>query len=197
MAGAAHDESFTAAFDGLFVRAFAVAMRLLGDAGEAEDVAAEALARAYARWQRIGAEPWVEGWVLRVATNLAIDVARKRTRARRAGLSSGARSRWDADHRREGAGGGDAVATGVPERGAADPSGDEAVLRLALAAALEALPRRQREVVALRYLADLSEVQVAAALGVSAGAVKTHLHRGTTALRARLGRDFEEVALDV
>jgi RNA polymerase sigma factor (sigma-70 family) len=135
--------------------------------------------------------------VLRVATNLSIDALRKRTRSRRSGLGGRALSNWGGDRRREGAGVGDVVDAGVRERGATDPSGDAAVLRLALAAALEALPRRQREVVALRYLADLSEAQVAAALGVSADAVKTHLHRGTTALRARLGPDFEEVALHV
>lgn len=53
-----------------------------------------------------------------------------------------------------------------------------------LAAALGRLPRRQREVLILRYYLDLSEAQIADALGISPGSVKTHAHRGLSALRA-------------
>jgi RNA polymerase sigma factor (sigma-70 family) len=60
-------------------------------------------------------------------------------------------------------------------------------VRLELRDALAHLPRRQREVVVLRYLADLSEADVAAALGCSAGTVKQHASRGLDALRHRLG----------
>jgi RNA polymerase sigma-70 factor (sigma-E family) len=66
---------------------------------------------------------------------------------------------------------------------------DAATLRVALVHALQALPRRQREVVALRYLVGMSEAGVSAALGVSAGSVKTHLHRGLTQLRSSLPQD--------
>ena len=66
------------------------------------------------------------------------------------------------------------------------PGADRLVAdRLDLVAALRALPRRQREVVVLRYLADLPEAAVADALGCSAGAVKQHASRGLSALRAR------------
>ena len=51
------------------------------------------------------------------------------------------------------------------------------------------LPRRQREVIALRHLVDLSEREVASVLGISAGAVKQHLHRGLASVRGRLPRD--------
>jgi hypothetical protein len=81
---------------------------------------------------------------------------------------------------------------------AADTAPDRAeqqVLRLALAAALAKLPRRQREAVVLRYLADLPERDVAAALGISPGTVGAHVHRGLAALRQWLGEDFEEVRL--
>ena len=64
--------------------------------------------------------------------------------------------------------------------------------RLALTAAVRALPRRQREVVALRYLADLSEAEVAGAMRISEGSVKQHLHRGLHSLRAILGPDLSE-----
>lgn len=57
----------------------------------------------------------------------------------------------------------------------------------ALLLALARLPRRQREVVVLRYGSDLSEAQVADLLGISAGAVKSHAHRGLAALRDVLG----------
>jgi RNA polymerase sigma factor (sigma-70 family) len=56
--------------------------------------------------------------------------------------------------------------------------------RLDVVQALRALPRRQREVVILRFVADLSEQQVADRLGCSVGAVKQHTHRAMAALRA-------------
>lgn len=52
--------------------------------------------------------------------------------------------------------------------------------------ALRALPERQREVLALRYYLDLSEAEIAAALGIATGTVKTHAHRGLAALARRL-----------
>ncbi|MFN2522937.1 MAG: sigma-70 family RNA polymerase sigma factor, partial [Mycobacteriales bacterium] len=56
----------------------------------------------------------------------------------------------------------------------------------AVARALRALPRRQREVVVLRYYADLSVEQTAYAMGISAGSVKSHTSRAMTALRSLL-----------
>jgi len=53
-------------------------------------------------------------------------------------------------------------------------------------AALRSLPRRQREVLALRYYLDLSEADIARTLRMSAGSVKTHAHRGLRALSERL-----------
>jgi RNA polymerase sigma-70 factor, sigma-E family len=49
-------------------------------------------------------------------------------------------------------------------------------------AALRSLPGRQKECLALRYYLDLSESEIAAALGISPGSVKTHVHRGLAAL---------------
>ena len=54
--------------------AYRVSFRILGDREEARDVTQETLARAYARWSRVG--PYDEAWVTRVATNLSLDVAR-------------------------------------------------------------------------------------------------------------------------
>src|SRR5437588_590182 len=52
--------------------------------------------------------------------------------------------------------------------------------------ALRALPLRQREALVLRYYADLSEAEIAAAMGISQGAVKSHASRGMAALRQSL-----------
>jgi RNA polymerase sigma factor (sigma-70 family) len=49
---------------------------------------------------------------------------------------------------------------------------------------LRALPRRQRDCVALRYLFDLGVAEIAETLGLSANSVKTHLKRGLATLRA-------------
>ena len=53
-------------------------------------------------------------------------------------------------------------------------------------AALRRLPVRQRECLVLRYYLDLSEAEIAAALGISTGSVKTHSHRGLAALEKTL-----------
>jgi RNA polymerase sigma-70 factor (sigma-E family) len=58
--------------------------------------------------------------------------------------------------------------------------------RSAVVAALRELPGRQREALVLRYYADLSEAEIATAMGISRGAVKSHTARGMTALRAAL-----------
>ncbi len=56
-----------------------------------------------------------------------------------------------------------------------------------VSAAVTALPQRQREVLVLRYWSELSEAEIADALGISRGSVKSHTHRAVAALRARLG----------
>jgi len=58
--------------------------------------------------------------------------------------------------------------------------------RSAVVAALRHLPERQREAIVLRYYADLSEAEIAAAMKISCGAVKSHTSRGMAALRAAL-----------
>jgi RNA polymerase sigma-70 factor (sigma-E family) len=70
------------------------------------------------------------------------------------------------------------------------PSAEHGLLvlveRSVVVAALRKLPGRQREAIVLRYYADLSEAEIAAAMGISRGAVKSHTARGTAALRAEL-----------
>lgn len=74
------------------------------------------------------------------------------------------------------------------DRGRPDPDAAE---RMDLVRALRSLPRRQRDVVLLRYLMDQSEEHVAGLLGVSVGSVKTHASRGLAALRLALGEPVE------
>ena len=62
--------------------------------------------------------------------------------------------------------------------------------RDAVIAALRKLPERQREAIALRYYADLSEAEIATTMKISRGAVKSHTARGMAALKAALERDL-------
>jgi len=159
-----NEGGFDAAFRDLFHPAFRVAYRILGNIDDAEDAAAEALAKALIRWRRVESLPYREAWVMRVASNTAIDMVRKR------------RSLPD-----------------VPELD--DDSIDTATLRMALTAALANLSKRQREVVVLRYVAGLSEPEVAGCLGISVNSVKKHMLRGTSSLRERLGQEWKGVEL--
>ena len=146
---------FEEAFEDLFADAYRLAYRILEHSGEAEDVAAEAMARALVSWRRVGAMASPGGWVMRVATNLAIDIARRRRFARNIG-AEGRTGPGDSD------------------------------TRIALRELLQRLPRRQRDVLALRYLVDLPEAEIAAVLGISRGAVKRHASRGIAQLRWRM-----------
>jgi RNA polymerase sigma factor (sigma-70 family) len=61
---------------------------------------------------------------------------------------------------------------------------------------LASLSGRQRDVVALRYLADLSELEVADELGISVGTVKTHAYRGIATLRQHLDSSSDRASFD-
>jgi RNA polymerase sigma factor (sigma-70 family) len=160
---------FEAVFRRLYPRARTVAYRIVGEPAEAEDAAAEAFSRALLAWRRVAELPYLDAWVLRVTAKVAVDVVRRRLPTPPAAVAAVS---------------GDAV-----------PGPDEVVvLRLALAAALAALPRRQREVVALRYLLGLREDEVAQSMGVSLGSVKRHGHRAMAGLRRRLGTDWDWAA---
>jgi RNA polymerase sigma factor (sigma-70 family) len=150
-------KDFEDAYDSMLRSAYRAAYRLLGERTAAEDVAGEALARAYSRWSSVSDH--AEAWVVTVATNLALDVGRHRARA--------------AKRRVE-----------LIDEGTVD----QVELRLDLQDALRALPRRQREVVALRFLADFSEQETAAALALDIGTVKSHASRGLSRLRTTVER---------
>lgn len=150
----------------LFATAYRVAFRMLGSRDDAEDVAQEAVVTAMVRWRRVA--PFATAWVVKVSTNKAIDVIRRRRRD------------------------GSRPATGAePASTTTDAWASE---RLDLVAALRLLSRRQREVVVLRYVADLPETLVAQQLGCTVGSVKTHASRGPQALRRSVnGTEIDQV----
>jgi RNA polymerase sigma-70 factor (sigma-E family) len=80
-----------------------------------------------------------------------------------------------------------------PKAAPDEPSAEHAAMalieRTAVIAALGSLPVRQREAIVLRYYADLSEADIAAAMGISRGAVKSHTARAMAALRSTLHQE--------
>ena len=155
--------------------------RILGDGGEAEDVAQEAFVIAYrslASWRGDG--PF-GAWLSRIAVRLAVRQAGRRGTVvwRDPGTPAGADDRL---------GGEVARATDQAALAAADRL-DPARLALRaerateLRAAVANLPEPYREVVALRFFADASLEEIARQTGRPLGTVKTHLHRGLARLR--------------
>jgi RNA polymerase sigma-70 factor (ECF subfamily) len=155
-----HDPTFDEAFDDLFAVAERVARRIAGPT-ESEDIAADVMGRTFARWSRVNPLPYRRAWVARVAFNEALDAHRRANRRSGVGIAA------------------------TPSRDMAD----DVAVRAALNEALGKLPKRQREVVALRYLADLTESDTASLLGVTVGSVKQHARRALEAMRERLGND--------
>lgn len=153
------DLVFEEAFEELYVRAYGVAYQLLGRRSESEDVAQETLARAFVHWRKV--RGYAEAWVVRVAGNLAIDAWRRLQRVDTSATTE--------EHAQSSPG----------------PNGQ----RIDLHRALQSLSRRQREVIVLRFLADLPEADVAKALGCSVGSVKQHASRGLATLRNSMALD--------
>lgn len=143
---------------------------LLHDQAAAEDVAQDAYIATYRNWDRLRDEEAAVGYLRRCAVNGARSVLRHLVVVRREIQAEAGRA--DAAGR------------------LTSPSSDEAaLLRLdgdQLMSALRTLPERQREVIVLRYYSDLSEAQIAEALDISPGSVKTHAYRGLRALRERM-----------
>ena len=74
----------------------------------------------------------------------------------------------------------------MPDMASAEEGAYDALERDQLKAALKGLQRRQREVLVLRYFVDMTEAQVAEALGISLGSVKAYGSRGLAALRTQM-----------
>lgn len=137
------------------------AFLLCGNHVNAEELLQEALAKTARHWRRVveGGNP--EGYVRKVMVN------QRNTWWRRLG-------------RRE------QTVAELPEKASIGDTGSAVTDRLTLLRALAALPPRQRAVVVLRYYEDFSVVDVAIALGVSEGTVKSQSHAALTKLRELL-----------
>jgi RNA polymerase sigma-70 factor (sigma-E family) len=138
---------------------------IVSDLAEAEDLVQETLLRVARRWPRVRGMDQPVAYARRILVNLAIDDAKRRSR-RRGELDS-------------------------PDGAPLDAHADEAATRVLdtldarsdLLGALALLPPRQRAVLVLRYFEDLSEAQIAQALGCSSGTVKSTASRGLSRLR--------------
>jgi RNA polymerase sigma factor (sigma-70 family) len=160
-----------------------------GDVHRAEDLVAEAYARALARWPRVSRHPAPAAWIVRTALNLHVSWWRRRRREYAIGLPHGDAEKFDA-----------AAWASTGYRFAAGSPGGAAMPDPALLAMLRSLPRRQREVVVLRVLLDLDTAATARELGLAQGTVKVHLSRALAVLREQLAppvhRQVEEYVHD-
>ncbi len=158
------DEALVALYTAHYRRLVRLAALLLHDTAAAEDVVQDAFVAMHRSWRRLREPDRADAYLRQAVVN-------------------GARSRLrhlkvvDA-HR------------GEPPP---SPPGPEQVAlaasqRAEVMTALRRLPARQREALVLRYYGELTEAEVADAMGISTGAVKSHVARGMTALRTTLER---------
>jgi RNA polymerase sigma-70 factor, ECF subfamily len=161
-------EDFDALYRRTFPRVYAYAASLLRDRSAAEEVTAQAYERAYRKRRsfrpRRGS---VDAWLFGIARNAALDELRRRRR--QATL----------------------VAEPVDEAAIPPEQGAEAAIRrAALRAALASLAPRERELVALKFFAGLTNPEIANVIGISETNAGTRLHRVIEKLR----RACDEVA---
>jgi RNA polymerase sigma-70 factor (ECF subfamily) len=161
----------TAAYGDLVRRHQLVALRLAagicGSAEEARDIVQDAFVQGYRSLHRYRGEAPVRSWLLRIVANRAKNAIRASSRRR---------------HRED-------RSVGLERQRVTDPVGDEVAGdrdAAAQLAALTALPTRDREVLAARYLAGLTEAETAALLDVPVGTVKSRSSRALAHARALL-----------
>jgi RNA polymerase sigma-70 factor (sigma-E family) len=124
---------------------------------DAEDLVQVALAKTYQAWDRIEDRNALDGYVRRAMVNTHISWWRRRRL-----------EEYPTDD--------------IPDRAVTDHGGDSEISD-ALQRALDRLPSRMRAAVVLRYYEDMSEAEVAAALGISQGTVKSTVSRAVAKLR--------------
>src|SRR5580765_2271335 len=145
-----------------------LAWLLVHDQGVAEEIEQDSFVALHRQWDRLADEGRAVGYLRRTVVNRARSALRHDKVVRRQHLAD--------------------IAGGNALGSHAAPSAEEQALVTErhdrVLALLAALPDRQREVLTLRYYVDLDEAGIAAALGISRGAVKSHAHRGLLALRS-------------
>jgi len=147
---------------------FNIALRITNDRDAAADCAQEAFVRAYRALHQFDPAYPFGPWLYRIVTNTSLNHVQ----------------RWHAH---------ETPVEDFPEIVEPGPSGPEgsAIRREEVAevlAAMAELPPRYRAALTLRHLQELSYQEVADALGLPLGTVKTHLHRARAMLRARLAQ---------
>jgi RNA polymerase sigma-70 factor (sigma-E family) len=147
-----------------------LAVLLVHDVGTAEEIVQDCFVSVHAKWNRLHDPDKALAYLRQSVVNRSRSHLRHLSVVRRHA---------------------DREAPPSPVAGA-DHAAYDLVRRTAVLEALRRLPRRQREVLALRYYLDLSEAEIADMLGISRGAVKSHASRGAAALRADLGAVLEE-----
>ena len=162
-----------AAFEELVVTyqgiAFRTAYLLARDAADAEEAAQDAFVKAYRSLGRFRPGSPFRPWLLAIVANEARN--RRRSAGRRAALALRAR---EEDRL------GDAAPS--PEAALLAGEGRERLLR-----SVESLRDEERDVIACRYLLELSEEETATALGLPRGTVKSRTHRALERLREAIG----------
>ena len=136
-----------------------------GDVSLAEDAVAEAFARAWSRWPQVRGHDRPVAWVMRVALNESRSRFRRRAVERRRGHEV---AQPEVVH--------------DPDASSAGPLWD----------AVRRLGERERTLIALRYVADLSQPEIADLLGIPAGTVASGLHRARQQLERALTPIHEE-----
>jgi RNA polymerase sigma-70 factor (sigma-E family) len=159
---ALNDYDFDSLYQGSWLGLVRLATLLLGDEAAAKDVVQDAFVNVYRRWSSLTDLPGARAYLRTAVVNGARSALRHRRTVRRL--------------EQQRAPAADAIEDPRLER--AEPS--------SMAAAFDALPRRQREVLVLRYWADLSEQDIARTLGISAGTVKSSAARGLANLKQAL-----------
>ncbi|MDR5683165.1 MAG: sigma-70 family RNA polymerase sigma factor [Armatimonadota bacterium] len=161
-----------------------VAYRMAGNDADAKDLTQEAFVRVYRALRKIEPGTPLESWLYRIVTNLFIDMLRKRPRARVESLDM-------------------PVTTprgGEVERTVPDPSGNPEELVVTpmldgeIQRALESLTEDLRMVVILSDIEGLAYEEIAQAMRVPVGTVKSRLHRARKALRDRLAPVYRRSA---
>jgi RNA polymerase sigma-70 factor (ECF subfamily) len=156
---------------------FATAVRLLGNASEAEDVAQSVFLKAFQRFGAIADSPSAGGWLKTVTRNACLNHLTRY------------RARWRLFSEMGGQGN-EGSAQGYEASLAADESPALLLEREeeqeGLEQALRRLPEHQRVPLVLFHLEDMSYQEIAGMLGISLAKVKTDIHRGRQALRQHL-----------
>lgn len=171
MSDAARFEAFVREYQDVV---FGTAVRLLGNDAEAEDVAQTVFLRAYERFSGLRGNPAAAGWLKKVATNLCLNHLTRY------------RARWQFFSELEPSPGEYGQPIALARTPSASVELERAERHERLERALRRLPDYQRVPLVLFHFEEMSYQDIADALGVSLGKVKTDIHRARETLRQEL-----------